>query len=187
MRAYHQSGAQEEGELLEVDLKVDTLGAYGWGLLQLCGSKVEDGLDAAVGQIVVAPLGHGLRYGEDGDLGPGLRDDLWDFPTVMNGQIADFVAYLPAVHVEGGDDSEGLVVDTEVPSKSASETAHSDDREIVGTIEPEDLDETLDEIVDPITRAANPELAELCEILANQRRGEIELLGELTRGDVGYT
>lgn len=187
MRAYHQSGTQEEGELLEVDLKVDALGAHGWVPLQLCGRKVEDALDATVSQILVALLGRRFRHREDGDLGIGLRDDLWDFPTVMNGQIADFVAYLPAVHVEGGDDPEGLVVDAEVSSQSAAETSHADDCQTVDTIEPEEGVETFGEIVDPIARAPDAELAELCEILANQWRGEFELLGELTRGDVGYT
>jgi hypothetical protein len=54
----------------------------------------------------------------------------------------------------------------------------------VGPVEVEQAREVVGQPLDVVTDAADPELSELREVLADLRRGEMEVPGELLGGDV---
>ena len=88
---------------------------------------------------------------------------------MVDDQVADLAPDLSPVDIESGDDSEGLVIDAQIASQSASKATHSDHCQIVSPVEPEESIETLGEIVDPVACSADAEFAKLCEILPYQR------------------
>ena len=93
--------------------------------------------------------------------------------------LADFRAEV----VEEGQDLEAFLAEPGVVGQRQPEIAGADDRDAQLAIEAENLAQVTLEIADVVADAADAELAEVRQVLANLRGVQVELLGERLRGN----
>ena len=96
---------------------------------------------------------------------------------------ARLLADLRAQVVEQRRDLEAFLAEARVVGEREAEIAGADDRDAQLAIEAEDLAQMPLEIADVVADAADAELAEVGEVLADLRGVQMELLGERLRGD----
>ncbi len=90
---------------------------------------------------------------------------------------------LGALGVEERDDREPFLPESRVVGEREPEVAGAEDRHAHGAIEPQDHPQVALELLDVVADAADAELAEVGEVLANLRGVQMELLGQGLRGN----
>src|SRR5262249_22191790 len=93
---------------------------------------------------------------------------------------------LPAFFLRGSHratHSEPAAPKARVVGQRETEIARAHDRDADAAIQPEDLAQVPPQLLDVVADAADAELAEVRQILADLRRIEVELLGERLGGD----
>ena len=96
---------------------------------------------------------------------------------------ARLLADLLAQRVEERRDLEAFLAEARVVGEREAEIAGAHDRDAQLAIEAENLPQMALQIADVVADAADAELAEVGEVLANLRGVEMELLGERLRRD----
>ena len=96
---------------------------------------------------------------------------------------ARLLADLRAQVVEQRDDLEAFLPEARIVGQRQTEVAGADDRDAQLAIETEDLAQVPLQIADVVADAADAELAEVREVLADLRGVQVELLGERLRRD----
>ena len=81
------------------------------------------------------------------------------------------------------DDLEAFLAEAGVVGERQAEVAGAHDRDAQLAIEAEDLPQVPAQVLDVVADAADAELAEIREVLANLRGVEVELLGQRLRRD----
>ena len=122
------------------------------------------------------------RYAEHGDVDLLAFDEALEFARVANRHAAARVLPdLLARGVEQRHDIEAVLAEAGIVGQRQPEVAGADDDDLDAAVQPEDLAQVALQILDVVADAANAELAEMREVLANLRRIELELRGQLLR------
>ena len=98
-------------------------------------------------------------------------------------KLAHPAADLLGVVVHPGHHAEGAVVEAQVLGEGAPQVSHADDHHGVLAVEAEQGVQVVGQGVDVVADAADAELAELGEVLADLGGGEVVALRHLLRGD----
>src|SRR6187551_2262554 len=137
---------------------------------------VEDDLDARADDIV----GHALRlfrrggeYGHDDVL---LADGVLELAVVADDRVADGMADLVLIGVEGGGDVEAVVGEDRRARDRLAESAGTEERDVVLALRAEDLADLRDEAVDVVADAPLAELPERREVAPDLRRIDVRVL-----------
>ena len=85
--------------------------------------------------------------------------------------------------VEQRGDLEPFLAEARVVGERQAEVAGAHDRDAHALVEPENLPQVAAQLLDVVADAADAELAEIGEVLADLRRVEVELLGQRLRRD----
>ena len=117
-------------------------------------------------------------------LTPSRRASLLEIVDVVNRHaaarlLADFRAQV----VEERRDLEAFLAEAGVVGQRQPEVAGADDGDAQLAIEAQNLAQVALQIADVVADAADAELAEIREVLADLRRVQVELLGERLRGN----
>ena len=126
----------------------------------------------------------GGRHGDDGDADAVAPRDLLEIVDVVDRHAAArLLADLVAQGVEQRRDLEPFLAEAGIVGEREAEVAGAHDRDAQLAIEAEDLPQVALQIADVVADAADAELAEVGEVLANLRGVQMELLGERLRRD----
>ena len=124
------------------------------------------------------------RHGDDGDADAVAPRDLLQIVDVVDRHAAArLLADLLAQVVEERRDLEAFLAEARIVGEREAEVAGAHDRDAQLAIEAEDLAQVALQIADVVADAADAELAEVREVLANLRGVQVELLGERLRRD----
>ncbi len=172
-------GAEEVAQLLEVDRQVDVLGRHVGVLLEPDGREVEHRLDACRGQGIVVVLGGGRRHREHADLGAGPPHHRRQLGDVRDHEVADGRAHLLEVVVEAADDGEGLVVEADGAGQGRAQVAHADHHHGPRPVDSQQGGQPFAQLIHLVADAADAELAELGEVLADLGGRQPVAVGQL--------
>lgn len=179
------SGAQEEGQLLQVDLDVNAFQQQRRTGVERHRGEVQHRPDSGPLERLAAGLSCLRRHRQQGDPGSGPANDLGQVAHVMDDQMTHPEADLLGVRVEAGDDPEGALIEFQIAGQRAAKPAHADDRQAVLAIETQQPAEPFDQRVHLVTDTADPELAELRQILSYQGGRHAQPLRQLLRRNPG--
>ena len=123
-------------------------------------------------------------HGDDGDGDPFLAHHAPEGADVVDGHAAARpLADLLALAVEQRGNLEPFGAEAGVVGQRQPEVAGAHDRDPDAAVEAEDLPQVRAQLLDVVADAADAELAEIGEILANLRGVQVELLGQRLRRD----
>ena len=166
-------------QALERDGEIDALQLHVGRHLQRAGREVQHGLDPGRDHQIDHALCRRRGHGDDGDADAVAARVLLQIVDVEDRHAAArLLADLRAQVVEQRHDLEALLTEAGIVGEREAEVAGADDRDAQLAIEAEDLAQVTLEIADVVADAADAELAEVGEVLANLRRVQVELLGE---------
>src|SRR5262245_29189929 len=173
---------EEERQALERHREVDVLQLDALRDAQRAGGEVEDRLDARADDRVDDLLRGVGGHGEHRDVEAFALGEALELARVPDRHAAARVLPdLVARGVEQGDDVEAVVPEARVVREREAQVAGAEDHHLQLPVEAQDLAEVAPQILDVVAHAADPELAEMREILPDLRRVEAELLGEPAR------
>ena len=112
-----------------------------------------------------------------------LRDFFSSLDVVDRHAAARLLADLLVQVVEQRGDLEAFLPEARIVGEREAEVAGAHDRDAQLPVEAEDLPQVAPQILDVVADAADAELAEVGQILANLRGVQVELLGERLRRD----
>src|SRR5579883_289982 len=173
------------GQVLELDAQIDGDQADMRRDDQGQRSEIEDAADAAGDQEV----GHPLR-GLGRDAQEGQADLPWcqrfaqGFDRLDNQPVV-VLADLLRVVLEQGNHLEAARPETPILQQGPTEVPHADQRQRPLPVDPQDVPQGVDQLVDAVSDPGMSELAEEREILADLRVLDRQRLAELAAGDGG--
>ena len=173
-----------ERQALQRHGQVDALHLHAGRHLQRAGREIQDRLDAGGHHLVEHVLRRFGRHGDHGDVDVLLAHDLLQLLQIVNRHAAPrLVADLGIGDVEHRHDLEAFALEARIVGQRQAEVAGAHHRDAQLAIEAEDLAQVALQVLDVIADAADAELAEVGEVLADLRRVEVELLGQRLRRD----
>src|SRR4029079_984640 len=144
---------------------------------------VEDDLHARADHVV----GHALSLfgwcGKDGHDDVLLANGLGQLAVVADDRVADGLADLALVSIEGGGDVEAVVGEDRRARDRLPEAARAEERDVVLALRPEDLADLRDEAVDVVADTPLAELPERGEVAPDLGRVDVRVLAHLLGGD----
>ena len=124
------------------------------------------------------------RHGDHRDIEPFLPRHPFELADVVDRNAAPrLVTNFFVCRVEQSGDLESFLAEAGVVGERKAEVAGAHDRHTQMTVEPQNLAQVAPQILDVIADAADPELAEIREVLANLRRVQVELLRQRLGGN----
>ena len=96
---------------------------------------------------------------------------------------ARFLPDFAGERVEQRGNLKAFLLESRIVGQREAEVAGAEDGDLQPAVESENLPQVLLEILDVVTDAADPELAEVREVFANLRRVQMELMRERLRRD----
>ena len=175
--------ARKNDSDLERDGQVHALQLDVGGHLQPAGRKVQDRLDAGGDHGVDDGLRRLRGHGDHGDRNLQPAHDRAQLADVVDRHAA--ARRMPDLvrrRVEHRRDLEPFIAEPRIVREREPEVAGAHDRHPDGLVDAENLAQVAPQLLDVVADAADPELAEVREILPNLRRVEVKLLGERPRG-----
>jgi len=152
--------------------------------VQRARREVENPLDAGGNDLIDDGLRMRRGDGDDGDIEPLTpRDALQLLDVVDRHAAARFVPDLLARRIEERGNLEAFLAEAGIVGEREAEVAGAEDGDAQAAVEAEDLTQVAAQLFHVIADAADTELTEVCEVLANLRGVEMELLGQALRGN----
>src|SRR5438045_1487836 len=184
LRLISLTACQIEGQTFERHREIDALQLDIVRHLQRAGREIENRLDARRNHEIDDALRRRSGYGDHGNRDRVVPRELLQLVDVVDRHAAtrlltDFGAQV----VEEREDLEPFLPKPGVIRQREPEIAGADDRDAQFAIESENLSQMPLEVANVIADAADAELAEVREVLADLRRVQMELLGQRLRRD----
>src|SRR5436853_3202182 len=173
-----------ERQALERHREVHALQLHIVRHVQRARREVENPLDAGGNDLIDDGLRMRRGDGDDGDIEPLTpRDALQLLDVVDRHAAARFVPDLLARRIEERGNLEAFLAEAGIVGEREAEVAGAEDGDAQAAVEAEDLTQVAAQLFHVIADAADTELTEVCEVLANLRGVEMELLGQALRGN----
>ena len=144
--------------------------------LQGARREVQNGLDPCVNDLVDDRLRVVRGYGDDRNVESLATREPFQVAYVVNGYTATrFMSDFLVRDIEQRSNLEPLLAEAGVVGEREPEVSGTHDAHSQASVESQNLTQMTAEFLDVIADAPNSELAEICQVLANLRRIQVEL------------